>query len=196
MRVALIGAWLSEADFLILDEPSNHLDRAGRQALIEQLRRWPRGLIVVSHDRQLLASMARIAELSALGLRSYGGDYSFYASSKAHDRRNALDQLEQSKRERKRKEQAMREQTERQARRKARGDRHARTAIRQRSCSIGRRRVARRQRASCASSRSRPGSNSTNVCGRPRDRWKSTRQSFSPRRQWALARSVWPNWMP
>ncbi|MGE6493596.1 ABC-F family ATP-binding cassette domain-containing protein [Cupriavidus metallidurans] len=124
MRVALIGAWLSEADFLILDEPSNHLDRAGRQALIEQLRRWPRGLIVVSHDRQLLASMARIAELSALGLRSYGGDYSFYASSKAHDRRNALDQLEQSKRERKRKEQAMREQTERQARRKARGDRH------------------------------------------------------------------------
>jgi ATPase subunit of ABC transporter with duplicated ATPase domains len=71
MRVALIGAWLSEADFLILDEPSNHLDRAGRQALIEQLRRWPRGLIVVSHDRQLLASMARIAELSALGLRSW-----------------------------------------------------------------------------------------------------------------------------
>ena len=43
MRVALIGALLSEADFLILDEPSNHLDRPNRQALIEQLRRWPRG---------------------------------------------------------------------------------------------------------------------------------------------------------
>lgn len=32
MRIALIGALLSDADFLILDEPSNHLDRPNRQA--------------------------------------------------------------------------------------------------------------------------------------------------------------------
>ncbi|MCH3721327.1 ATP-binding cassette domain-containing protein, partial [Campylobacter coli] len=51
MRVALVSALLSEADFLILDEPSNHLDRRNRQALIDQLRHWPRGLLVVSHDR-------------------------------------------------------------------------------------------------------------------------------------------------
>ena len=38
MRVALMGAMLSNADFLILDEPSNHLDRPNRQALIEQLQ--------------------------------------------------------------------------------------------------------------------------------------------------------------
>src|SRR5690625_7817264 len=31
MRVSLIGAMLSSADFLILDEPSNHLDRPNRQ---------------------------------------------------------------------------------------------------------------------------------------------------------------------
>jgi len=128
MRVALIGAMLSDADFLILDEPSNHLDRPGRRALIEQLQRWPRSLLVISHDRQLLETMERIVELSPLGLRSYGGDYTFYARSKAQDRQNALDQLEQRKLERKRKALAMREQNERQARRQARGNRHGHEA--------------------------------------------------------------------
>ncbi|PMY02234.1 ABC transporter ATP-binding protein, partial [Pseudomonas sp. GW460-13] len=100
--VALIGAMLSDADYLILDEPSNHLDRPNRLALIAQLQRWQRGLLVVSHDRQLLEGMARIVELSSLGLRSYGGGYSFYAQCKAQERENALQQLDQRKLERKR----------------------------------------------------------------------------------------------
>lgn len=123
MRVALIGAMLSDADFLILDEPSNHLDRAHRAALIEQLRRWPRGLLVISHDRPLLETMDRIVELSSLGLRNYGGNYSFYAESKVQEKQSALAQLEQRKQERQREEQAMRVQRERQARRQARGNR-------------------------------------------------------------------------
>ncbi|PAU78391.1 ABC-F family ATP-binding cassette domain-containing protein [Halomonas salipaludis] len=128
MRVSLIGAMLSGADFLILDEPSNHLDRPNRQALIEQLRRWPRGLIVVSHDRQLLESMQRIVELSSLGLHSYGGNYSFYAAAKAHERHNALETLAERKLERQRQARAMRKQLERQERRQARGKRHGKEA--------------------------------------------------------------------
>lgn len=128
VRMALIGALLSDADFLILDEPSNHLDRRHRLALIEQLRHWPRGLLVVSHDRQLLETMERIVELSSWGLRSHGGNYGFYAAANAHERQNALHQLEQRKRERQREEQAMREQSERQARRQARGNREGKQA--------------------------------------------------------------------
>ncbi|UZN49411.1 ATP-binding cassette domain-containing protein [Cupriavidus cauae] len=128
MRVSLLGAMLSDADFLILDEPSNHLDRPNRQALIEQFRRWPRGLLIVSHDRQLLEAMERIVELSSLGLRSYGGKYSFYAEAKAQERLNALQQLERSKLDRQREEHAMREQRERQQRRQARGDRRGKEA--------------------------------------------------------------------
>lgn len=128
MRVALIGAMLSDADFLILDEPTNHLDRQHRQALAGQLQRWPRGLLVVSHDRELLGSMTRIVELSSLGLRSYGGSYSFYAQCKAQERQQAIEQLEQRKHERQRSEQALREQQERQQRRQARGNRHGREA--------------------------------------------------------------------
>lgn len=128
MRVALIGAVLSDADFLILDEPSNHLDRANRRLLSEQLQRWPKGLLVISHDRQLLEGMARIVELSPLGLRSYGGDYAFYAQGKARERDSAIHQLEQRKLERKREEQALRQQRQRQERRQARGNRHGRDA--------------------------------------------------------------------
>ncbi|WP_163576225.1 ABC-F family ATP-binding cassette domain-containing protein [Halomonas faecis] len=128
MRISLIGAMLSGADFLILDEPSNHLDRPNRQALIEQLRRWPRGLIVVSHDRQLLESMERIVELSSLGLRGYGGNYSFYAAAKAHERQSALETLAERKLERQRQARAMRKQMERQERRQARGNRQGKEA--------------------------------------------------------------------
>jgi ATPase subunit of ABC transporter with duplicated ATPase domains len=128
MRVALAGAWLADADFLILDEPSNHLDRAARLALSEQLRRWPKGLLVISHDRQLLADMERIVELSPQGLLSYGGGYAFYAECRARERENAAQTLEQRKLERKREEHAMREQQERQARRQAAGKHNAQQA--------------------------------------------------------------------
>lgn len=128
MRVSLTGSMLADADFLILDEPSNHLDRPNRQALIEQLQGWPRGLIVVSHDRQLLESMKRIVELSSLGLRSYGGNYLFYAAAKAHERQNALQNLGERQLERQRQEQAMRKQRVRQERRQAHGSRQGKEA--------------------------------------------------------------------
>ncbi|AIZ34077.1 ABC-F family ATP-binding cassette domain-containing protein [Pseudomonas parafulva] len=128
MRVALIGAFLSEADFLILDEPSNHLDRPSREALIAQLQQWTRGLLVVSHDRHLLDTMARIVELSSLGLRSYGGNHNFYAQCKALELQNAQQQLEQRKLERQREERTLQEQRERLERRQARGNRRAQDA--------------------------------------------------------------------
>lgn len=128
MRVALAGAMLSDADFLILDEPSNHLDRPARRALIEQLRQWPRGLLVLSHDRTLLDTMPRIVELSSLGLRSYGGNYTFYAQCKTDEHQHAVGQLEQRKLERKREQRSMQDQRERQARREARGNREGKAS--------------------------------------------------------------------
>ncbi|OQS38277.1 ABC-F family ATP-binding cassette domain-containing protein [Chromobacterium haemolyticum] len=127
-RAALCGAILSDADFLILDEPSNHLDRNQRQALIEQLSLWPRGLLVISHDRRLLAGMERIVELSPQGLASYGGAYDFYAEHKAQEQARVLQTLEQRKQERLRGQRALREQQERQERRQARGERRGREA--------------------------------------------------------------------
>lgn len=128
MRVALAGAWLAQPDFLILDEPSNHLDRHHRRELRDQLAQWPRGLLVVSHDRGLLEGMRRIVELSAHGVRDYGGGYGFYAQARVGEREAAQALLEQRRLERRRGERSLQQQRERQQRRTARGDRQAQQA--------------------------------------------------------------------
>ncbi|SFD59450.1 ATP-binding cassette domain-containing protein [Massilia yuzhufengensis] len=128
MRVALLGAMLSEADFLILDEPTNHLDAPSRAALGAQLRQWKRGLLVVSHDRALLAQMERIVELSPQGLRSYGGNYAFYTEARALEQGSAVRELDHARQALQREDRAMREQRERQQRRQAQGAREGKSA--------------------------------------------------------------------
>lgn len=128
MRVALAGAFLSEADVLILDEPSNHLDAHQRQRLHAQLAQWPNGLLVISHDRRLLDTVVRIEELSPRGLRTYGGNYRFYADSKTDERQQTQRELAQAKAAVQRQARALHEQRERQQRRQARGNRDARDA--------------------------------------------------------------------
>jgi len=93
MQVALAGAFLSGAEGLILDEPSNHLDADHRARLIDALKRWQGGLIVISHDRTLLRHMTRIVELTPSGLRQYGGNYDHYAEQRRDERRSADAQL-------------------------------------------------------------------------------------------------------
>ncbi|AZR34501.1 ATP-binding cassette domain-containing protein [Xanthomonas vasicola] len=125
MRVALAGAFLTRPDVLILDEPSNHLDGPQRQRLMDQLLAWSGGLLVISHDRSVLDAMQRILELSAQGLRSYGGNYALYAQQRAIEQQAASDLLAQRKHARARGEQALREQLQRQQQRQARGARAA-----------------------------------------------------------------------
>ncbi|MCC3254550.1 ATP-binding cassette domain-containing protein [Xanthomonas campestris] len=138
MRVALAGAWLAQPDFLILDEPSNHLDDVQRARLLAQLQAWTGGLLVISHDRALLEAMQRILELSPQGLRSYGGNYSAYAAQRALERQAACDLLASRKLERQRGEQALRSQQQRQQQRQARGSRAAASQANQAPILLGR----------------------------------------------------------
>ncbi|EOG3620748.1 ATP-binding cassette domain-containing protein [Pseudomonas putida] len=131
MRVALIGAWLSDADYLILDEPSNHLDSDARAQLLSMIEAWDRGLLVISHDRSLLAHMARIVELSSLGLQGYGGNYSIYAAQKANQTAQAqqhLARLKQAQLRQARELQRQREDLERHQARAGRQAKHANQA--------------------------------------------------------------------
>lgn len=82
-RAGLAALIFSEPDFLILDEPTNNLDRDGRQAVIELLANWRAGAIVVSHDRELLEIMDAIVELTSLEATRYGGNWSQYQERKA-----------------------------------------------------------------------------------------------------------------
>ncbi len=53
-RARLVGALVAGADVLLLDEPSNHLDLAGRDWLVERLTAHEGAVLVASHDRALL----------------------------------------------------------------------------------------------------------------------------------------------
>ncbi|MDK1373638.1 MULTISPECIES: ABC-F family ATP-binding cassette domain-containing protein [unclassified Sinorhizobium] len=82
-RAALAALIFREPDFLILDEPTNNLDRSGRRAVIDLLAGWQGGAIVVSHDRELLDTVDGIVEMTTLGATRYGGNWSRYRERKA-----------------------------------------------------------------------------------------------------------------
>lgn len=125
-RVALMGAWLSRADWLILDEPSNHLDIDQQHKLAQQIERWPNGLILISHDRGLLDHVDEIVELSPLGLAVYGGNYSYYSAAREQEQQAFQSALQGERAQARREQREMVVQMERQQRRNARGDRQAR----------------------------------------------------------------------
>ncbi|MCE2593365.1 ATP-binding cassette domain-containing protein [Motilimonas cestriensis] len=72
----------SDVELLILDEPSNHLDRYGKHWLIESMQAFKGAILLISHDRELLREMQEVWELSKLGLQVFGGNYDIYAEQK------------------------------------------------------------------------------------------------------------------
>ncbi len=127
-RVALAGLALARPDFLFLDEPTNHLDAGSRNALYAFVESWTGGLLCVSHDRALLRRMDRIVELSALGVRTYGGNYDAYRERRELEDDAALRELDSARAALRLGEREARETRERQVRREARGRRERATA--------------------------------------------------------------------
>jgi ATP-binding cassette subfamily F protein 3 len=79
MRAALARLLLSNPDFLLLDEPTNHLDLEALLWFQEYLKSFPGGLLVVSHDRDFLNTVATsIVDLRQGQLTRYAGNYEDY----------------------------------------------------------------------------------------------------------------------
>src|SRR4051794_3808830 len=84
MRVALAAALFAEPDLLLLDEPTNYLDLEGTLWLEDHLANYPRTVIVISHDRDLLdTSVDQILHLDRTKLTLYRGSYSSYEEQRA-----------------------------------------------------------------------------------------------------------------
>lgn len=76
MRVMLAALLFTQPDLLLLDEPTNHLDLEATLWLEEYLRRYDGTVLIVSHDRSLLNSVARkILHLEHGQLNLYQGGY-------------------------------------------------------------------------------------------------------------------------
>jgi ATP-binding cassette subfamily F protein 3 len=84
MRVALAATLFAAPDLLLLDEPTNYLDLEGTLWLEDHLAHYPRTVIVISHDRDLLdTSVDQILHLERGKLTLYRGGYSSFEKQRA-----------------------------------------------------------------------------------------------------------------
>ncbi|MXP08715.1 ABC-F family ATP-binding cassette domain-containing protein [Pseudoblastomonas halimionae] len=95
-RVAIAAMLIDQPDVLLLDEPTNNLDRAGRDAIAALLRDWNGGALVASHDRELLAQVDRIVELTRVGVHIVGGGWEEFQRIRTAERERAERALESS----------------------------------------------------------------------------------------------------
>jgi len=83
-RLTLLTLMLTPANFLLLDEPSNHLDLTAREAVEQALLDYSGAMLVVSHDRYLINKLAqRLYVLEPEGLTAYLGNYDDYLAKQA-----------------------------------------------------------------------------------------------------------------
>jgi ATPase subunit of ABC transporter with duplicated ATPase domains len=70
---------LQKPNILLMDEPTNHLDMESIESLNTALEDYPGTLIFISHDRELISSLAtRIIELTPKGIVDFRGNYEDY----------------------------------------------------------------------------------------------------------------------
>jgi ATP-binding cassette, subfamily F, member 3 len=103
MRVALAATLFAAPDLLLLDEPTNYLDLEGTLWLEDHLANYPRTVIVISHDRDLLdTSVDQILHLDRGKLTLYKGTYSSFEEQRATremlDAKHAKRQADERKR--------------------------------------------------------------------------------------------------
>lgn len=92
-RLALAKLALSNANLLLLDEPSNHLDIPAQEVLQEVLANFQGTILLVSHDRYLIDALAtQIWEIDDRHrrLQIFQGSYSEYRQSLENQKLAAL----------------------------------------------------------------------------------------------------------
>ena len=95
----LAHAFSSGTEILLLDEPTNNLDVDAKQKFFADLISYPFGVVIVSHDRELLQKMDKIIDLQNGKLKVYGGNYDFYIEQKRIEQENIYSRYVNTKKE-------------------------------------------------------------------------------------------------
>ena len=84
IRLAFLRLFLQAPNFLLLDEPTTHLDLDGRQLLKDALQKYKGTILLVSHDIDFVRDVATsVLEITREGVRSFPGGYDYYCEKKA-----------------------------------------------------------------------------------------------------------------
>jgi ATPase subunit of ABC transporter with duplicated ATPase domains len=124
-KARLLKLLTQPANFIVLDEPTNNLDRDAKDALLNLVKRIHCGLLIISHDRELLEYVDTIVELSNQGITTYGGNWCAYESARSNERLRQQEQLKRTKLEQAQAQHALTAAQERQERRMHRGMKNA-----------------------------------------------------------------------
>ncbi|MBE7493646.1 MAG: ABC-F family ATP-binding cassette domain-containing protein [Verrucomicrobiaceae bacterium] len=91
-RLVLVRLLLDPPNFLLMDEPTTHLDMGSIDALINALDQYEGTLVFISHDIHFIRQMAKnVLHVSAGVITPYAGDYQYYLDkTKAGSAREAL----------------------------------------------------------------------------------------------------------
>ena len=86
IRLAFVRIFLNPPNFLLLDEPTTHLDLEGRETLQKAVRDYNGTVVLVSHDVEFVRGTAtNILEVSRAGIRRFPGGYDYYLEKIAAD---------------------------------------------------------------------------------------------------------------
>ncbi|MEU3447623.1 ATP-binding cassette domain-containing protein [Streptomyces thermolilacinus] len=121
----LAALLLARPGVLLLDEPTNNLDLHARRRLYAAVDAWQGVLVVVSHDRELLERVDRVAELRDGEVTWYGGPYSAYEEAVAAEQEAAERMVRAAESEVRRQRREMVEAQVKLAKRKRYGEKQA-----------------------------------------------------------------------
>jgi ATP-binding cassette subfamily F protein 3 len=79
IRLAFARIFINPPNFLLLDEPTTHLDLQGRQLLESALVDYAGTICMVSHDIEFMRNVSdTIIAMEPPSIRAYAGDYDYY----------------------------------------------------------------------------------------------------------------------
>jgi ATPase subunit of ABC transporter with duplicated ATPase domains len=81
--IEIVKIMHSDADLALIDEPTNHMDYVAKAQFVEWMQNAREGMLVITHDRDVLNEVDRIIELKDGENVSYKGNYSAYLKQNA-----------------------------------------------------------------------------------------------------------------
>ncbi len=120
-KILLAKTFQADADWMILDEPTNNLDLRGRRLLYDAVQESTKAMLIVSHDRELLNLMEQIVELTPKDVKIYGGNYDFFVTQKQIANNAAEQQLANAKKQLRKTQQTIQTTKEKQQQKTAYG---------------------------------------------------------------------------
>ncbi len=96
--VELVKIAEAEAELVLIDEPTNHMDYVAKDQFIRWLKSYKQGLLLISHDRDVLKHVDKIVELKDDQLIVFSGNYDAYLAQNSSSTLSGIDQYEVAQR--------------------------------------------------------------------------------------------------